>query len=91
MTTEPTPPVPAGWLESHFGLAGRTALVAGARTGIGRACALALAAAGSDVALWGRAEGDRDAVAALAARVAADRRTPVHAHVLAVDGGWLAR
>ena len=51
------------WLDSTFGLGGRTALVTGARTGIGRACALALASAGADVVLWGRAAGDCDEVA----------------------------
>jgi 2-deoxy-D-gluconate 3-dehydrogenase len=35
-------------------LTGRTALVTGSRTGIGRACALSLAAAGADVLCWGR-------------------------------------
>jgi 2-deoxy-D-gluconate 3-dehydrogenase len=42
------------WLEDRFGLAGRTALVTGARSGIGRATALAFAAAGADLVLWGR-------------------------------------
>lgn len=89
------------WLEQRFGLAGQTALVTGARTGIGRACALALASAGADVVLWGRSEGDcdevaaevealgrrafgvaadfadRDAVQALATRVAAEHRVDV--------------
>lgn len=52
------------WVESTFGLAGRTALVTGARTGIGRACALALAEAGADLVLWGRSVGDCDELAA---------------------------
>lgn len=54
-----------------FSLNGRTALVTGARTGIGRACVLALAAAGADVLCWGRAGdvGDTaDAVAAIGRR-----------------------
>lgn len=51
------------WLEDTFGLAGQTALVTGARTGIGRASAIALARAGADLVLWGRAEGDCDRVA----------------------------
>ena len=51
------------WIEDTYGLSGRTALVTGARTGIGRACALALASAGADLVLWGRAESDCDDVA----------------------------
>lgn len=42
------------WVSTQFGLRGRTALVTGARTGIGRSVALALADAGADVVLWGR-------------------------------------
>lgn len=41
------------WLGETFGLAGKTALVTGARSGIGRACAVALADAGADVIACG--------------------------------------
>lgn len=88
-------------LEEMFGLAGRTALVTGARSGIGRATALALADAGADLVLWGRtpagledvaesvrAKGrvaatvaadlaDIDAVRALAADIASERRIDI--------------
>jgi 2-dehydro-3-deoxy-D-gluconate 5-dehydrogenase len=39
-----------------FSLEGRSAVVTGARSGMGRAIALALAGAGARVAVWGRAE-----------------------------------
>ncbi|HUB70812.1 MAG TPA: SDR family oxidoreductase [Acidimicrobiales bacterium] len=52
------------WLERNFGLSGLTALVTGARTGIGRATAKALAGAGADLVLWGKdEEGLADVVA----------------------------
>jgi 2-deoxy-D-gluconate 3-dehydrogenase len=50
-------------VSSLFALDGRTALVTGARTGIGRAAALGLATAGADLVLWGHHD-DLDGVAA---------------------------
>jgi 2-deoxy-D-gluconate 3-dehydrogenase len=55
--------VSAGYLERVYGLSGRTAVVTGARTGIGRACAVALAGAGADVVLCGRSAGGMEDVA----------------------------
>ncbi|GGS46688.1 2-dehydro-3-deoxy-D-gluconate 5-dehydrogenase [Planobispora rosea] len=49
--------------EEMFSLEGRTALVTGARTGIGRAIALGLAEAGADLVLHGR-DGDLDEIEA---------------------------
>lgn len=46
-----------------FRLDGRRALVTGARSGIGRAAAVAMAAAGADVVLWGRDDGSLAPVA----------------------------
>lgn len=51
------------WIEARFGLGERTALVTGARTGIGAAAARALAHAGADVILWGRSPDGMSAVA----------------------------
>ena len=49
---------------SLFSLSGQVAIVTGAGKGIGKACALALAQAGADVALTARTQADLDSVAA---------------------------
>ena len=67
------------YLDEAYGLGGRTALVTGSRSGIGRAAALALAGAGADVILWGRSE---DGLAPVADEV---RRLGVDARVVAAD------
>lgn len=48
--------------DKRFSLAGRTALVTGARSGIGRSIALGLADAGADVVAWGRTDAGMDEV-----------------------------
>jgi 3-hydroxybutyrate dehydrogenase len=61
-------------------LDGRTSIITGAARGIGYACAAALAAAGSDVALW-----DLDESAAAAAAAAVARESGVRARGYALD------
>jgi 2-dehydro-3-deoxy-D-gluconate 5-dehydrogenase len=68
-------------MSAAFSLAGKTALVTGANAGLGRAMAVALAAAGADIVAVGRRPpGETDAAVAALGRklvyVAADLRTP---------------
>ena len=70
-----------GFLDDSYGLRDRTAVVTGARSGIGRASALALAGAGADVVLWGRSPTGMDDVAAEA------RALGVRARVVSADLG----
>src|SRR5476649_1804511 len=70
--------VPSDGREQMGTLAGRVALVTGASQGIGRACALALAAQGAHVALAAR---NADKLAEVAAEIAAAGGT-AHAFVL---------
>jgi 2-dehydro-3-deoxy-D-gluconate 5-dehydrogenase len=68
-------------MSAAFSLAGKTALVTGANAGLGRAMAVALAAAGADIVAVGRrSPGETDAAVAALGRklvyVAADLRAP---------------
>jgi 2-dehydro-3-deoxy-D-gluconate 5-dehydrogenase len=69
----------SSWLSERFGLSGRTAVVTGARTGIGREISLALANCGADLILCGRTEAGLEKTAADATHYGAEVRT------LAVD------
>ncbi|GAB1644881.1 SDR family NAD(P)-dependent oxidoreductase [Krasilnikovia sp. MM14-A1259] len=62
----------SAYLESLFGLRGRTAVVTGGSSGIGRAMALALGQAGARVVLVARRRGPLDASVADLAAVGAD-------------------
>lgn len=72
------------FLERTYGLKGQTAVVTGARSGIGKASAVALAGAGADVVLWGRMTEGMDATADEV------RHHGVQARVVAADLGDLA-
>lgn len=69
----------SGFLEDNYSLRDRSAVVTGARSGIGRASALALAGAGADVILWGHSPTGMDDVATEA------RALGVRARVVTAD------
>jgi len=74
----------SSWLSEQFGLSGSTAIVTGARTGIGQAIALALAYCGADLILCGRSADGLAETASIAAQNGAGART------IAVDMSDLA-
>src|SRR5688572_9797412 len=68
-------------------LSGRTAVVTGSTAGIGRAIAVALAAAGADVVVNGRdEERTAEAARAVAAEAGSDAVRPVAADVSTAEG-----
>ncbi|MFI9493931.1 MULTISPECIES: 3-hydroxybutyrate dehydrogenase [Streptomyces] len=85
---EPHRPGGAGPASDGRFLAGRTALVTGAASGIGRACAVALASAGAHVLVVDIAGDGAEEVAALigGTGVRADLADPEQVDALAVDG-----
>jgi NAD(P)-dependent dehydrogenase (short-subunit alcohol dehydrogenase family) len=69
-----------------FGLQGRTAFITGASRGIGRACALMLAAAGCDVAIGSSPTGENSARAVCMEVEAMGRRAAAYPFDLCVSG-----
>jgi len=70
-------------------LSGRAVLITGAASGIGRASALAFAAAGASVALMDINTGGL-AETAVAVWLCSPEASHITGSVLAADGGWLA-
>jgi len=67
----------------YFDLSGRSAVVVGGTSGLGRAIALRLAQAGADVVAASRPQQDTDSTAE-------DVASYVTGEILAIDGGYLA-